>query len=129
MDFFIHTADLVEARLRGFAGGNFALPQFGAQFGNSQLVEHLIFSHRWTQLATNESKTSAAMGQFVNLCASVLICGFHSTILGTINKPLAWAGALRRASSCGSDGRISSGRVTLTIGTACAVGSTPETSS
>ena len=33
----------------------------------------------------------------------------YSTIFGTINRPLALAGALRSASSCGSDGRISSG--------------------
>ncbi len=41
-----------------------------------------------------------------------------------MKSPLACLGALRSASSCGSDGRISSARVTLTIGTACAVGST-----
>ncbi len=44
-----------------------------------------------------------------------------------MNRPPAWAGALRKASSCGSDGRTTSGRVTLTIGTAWAVGSTPVT--
>jgi len=48
--------------------------------------------------------------------------------LGTMKRPLAWAGALRRASSWLIDGRTSSGRVTLTSGKAWAVGSTPLTS-
>ena len=52
----------------------------------------------------------------------------HSTIFGTMNRPLARAGALRSASSVGREGRTSSGRVTLTIGTAWAVGSTWLTS-
>ena len=42
----------------------------------------------------------------------------HSTIFGTTNSPLAWAGALRSASSCARPGSASSGRVTLTIGKA-----------
>ena len=46
-----------------------------------------------------------------------------------MNRPLAWRGALRSASSCDSEGRTSSARVTLTIGTAWAVGSTLVTSS
>ena len=42
-----------------------------------------------------------------------------------MNKPLACAGALRKASSFDMEGRVSSGRVTLTMGNAWAVGSTP----
>src|SRR5208337_3845668 len=45
----------------------------------------------------------------------------HSTILGTRNKPLAVAGALRSASACGREGRIWSERKTLSSGTAWAV--------
>jgi len=44
VDLFIHAADLVEARLDGFARGDFAFGQFGGQFGNGQLVEHLFFN-------------------------------------------------------------------------------------
>src|SRR5262245_58605140 len=57
-----------------------------------------------------------------------LIQHAYSTIFGTRKRPLAFAGALRMASSCGIDGRTSSGRVMFTSGTACAVGSTFETS-
>src|ERR1022692_4283991 len=55
--------------------------------------------------------------------------GVHSTIFGTMKSPLALAGALRNASALGRDGRTSSGRNTLTIGTAWAVGSMRLTSS
>src|SRR6185312_160041 len=54
---------------------------------------------------------------------------FYSTIFGTMKSPFALAGALRNASSFDSDSRISSARVTLMSGTACAVGSTFDTSS
>src|ERR1035438_6690515 len=59
--------------------------------------------------------------------ATALRAGY-STILGTMKRPLAWAGALRRASSWLREGRTSSGRVTLISGNAWAVGSTPLTS-
>src|SRR4051794_21759515 len=52
----------------------------------------------------------------------------YSTIFGTMKRPLAFAGALRSASSFEREGWVSSGRVTLTRGKACAVGSTPDTS-
>ena len=52
----------------------------------------------------------------------------YSTILGAMKRPLACDGAFRMASACGKEGVISSGRVTLTSGTAWAVGSIPLTS-
>ena len=42
----------------------------------------------------------------------------YSTILGTIKRPLAWAGALRRALAWSSEGRTSSERATFTSGKA-----------
>src|SRR5882672_2072372 len=44
----------------------------------------------------------------------------YSTILGTMNRPLACDGALLRASSLEREGRTSSGRVTFTSGNAWA---------
>ena len=54
--------------------------------------------------------------------------GDYSTIFGTMKRPLAFDGALRKASSFDIEGRVSSGRVTFTKGNAWAVGSTPLTS-
>src|SRR6185295_11747316 len=51
-----------------------------------------------------------------------------SSIFGTRKYSPLRSGALASASSCGRHGRFSSSRMTLTMGTACEVGSTPAVS-
>jgi hypothetical protein len=38
VDFIVQAHDLVEARLHGFAGGDFALSEFRSEFRNGELV-------------------------------------------------------------------------------------------
>src|ERR1700733_1067297 len=101
MDFPVHAGNLVEAGLHDFAGGNFLFCQPGGEFRNGGFVE----------------------------CHKIECPADYSTIFGTMNSPLALAGAFCSASSWESDSPISSTRVTLINGTACAVGWTLETSS
>ena len=51
----------------------------------------------------------------------------HSTIFGTTKRPPPLAGAFCKASAFDNDAVTTSGRVTLTRGTACEVASTPST--
>ena len=39
----VSARDLVETRLHGLAGGDFAFDQFGGECGNGELVEHRKF--------------------------------------------------------------------------------------
>ena len=60
-------------------------------------------------LASRELGRKNGQGEFVQ---------HHSTILGTMNRPLACFGALAKTASRGSDGHTSSARRTLASGTA-----------
>ena len=46
VELFVHTADVIEARLDGFARGDFAFGELRSQLGNGELVEHFLTQRR-----------------------------------------------------------------------------------